>query len=366
MPLIPFVDLKASYSLIKEEIVSELNHAIDQTRFIEGASVHAFEEAFASYCGVQHCVAVSSGTSALYLILRAHNVGPGDEVIIPVNTFIATAEAVSLVGATPVFVDIDPSTYLIEVSSVESVITEKTKAIIPVHLYGQCADMDAICSIADRHDIIVIEDACQAHGAQYKNKQAGSLAHAAAFSFYPGKNLGAWGEGGAITTNDDVFAQTLRELKKHGEIQKYHHKRVGGNFRMSEFQGIVLRAKLPYLNQWNEARNKNARIYLQSLGDADIILPNVAEHNMSVWHLFVVQVADRDAIKENLAEQGIASGIHYPIPLHLTEAYAPLGYVKGDFPSAEQVQENILSLPMYPELTSDQINQITETLKSML
>ena len=363
---VPFIDLKASYALVEKEIMTQLHDAISHTRFIEGHSVRAFEAAFATYCGVKHCIAVNSGTSALYLSLFAQNIGSGDEVILPVNTFIATAEAVSLAGATPVFVDVNPHTYLIDPAAVRQAVTEKTKAIIPVHLYGQCVDMDAMRSIASDHNLIVIEDACQAHGAEYKKQRTGSMGTCAAFSFYPGKNLGAWGEGGAITTNDDALADMLREIKSHGERTKYDHRRIGGNFRMDEFQGIILGVKLPYLDQWNEARRRHAQTYRQLLLDRGVVFQEGDRENVPVWHLCVIQVDNRDVLREYLSERGVGTGIHYPLPLHMTDAYGSLGYVEGDFPVAERIQKRIVSLPLYPEMTDDQIVYVGNTVRQAL
>jgi dTDP-4-amino-4,6-dideoxygalactose transaminase len=364
---IKFLDLKAGYPLYKEEVVQKFDEIIGNTAFVSGKYVAEFEAAFARFVGAKHCVAVNNGTSALYLSLLAHGIGKGDEVIIPANTFIATAEAVSLTGATPVFVDNDESTYTIDVNKLEEYITSCTRAIIPVHLYGSCAAMDEIKACALKHKLIVIEDACQAHGASYKNLKVGSIGDSAAFSFYPGKNLGAWGEGGAVTTSNDDIAQRLRLLRNHGSEIKYQHEIIGGNFRMCEFQGAVLSMKLPYLEQWNEQRRGNARIYMELLGDnKKIILPVTPPHSIPVWHLFVVRVQNRDAFVSHLQEKGIGTGIHYPTPLHLTPTYAFLGHKRGGFPIAERTGDEIVSLPMYPELPKEDIRYIAETINKYL
>jgi dTDP-4-amino-4,6-dideoxygalactose transaminase len=361
---VKFLDLKAQYPLIKEEILSRINSIVENSAFVCGKQVKEFEDAFASYLGVKHCIAVNNGTSALLLTLMANKIGPSDEVILPVNTFIATAEAVSLVGATPVFVDINEKTYLIDPGKIEGKINKKTKAILPVHLFGQCADMDAIDKIAEKHKLLVIEDACQAHGSLYKGKKAGSLGICAAFSFYPGKNLGAWGEGGAVTTNNDKIAEKIRLIRDHGSKKKYCHEIIGGNFRIDEFQGAVLATKLKHLDAWNEKRRRNAEVYfkafqsINNLKTKGIILPSVEKHNIPNWHLFVIRAKNRDSLIEHLGKNNIQTGIHYPFPLHLTEAYKARGYSKGDFPIAEKVQKEIISLPMYAELPEQHIKTV--------
>lgn len=366
MDTIKFLDLKACYPIVREEIFERINNLVDNSRFSEGVYVREFEKAFADYCGVKHCIAVNNGTSALVLSLMVSGVGVGDEVVVPVNTFIATAEAVSLVGAKPVFVDVDKDTQLIDVGKIKTVLTEKTKVIIPVHIFGQCADMRAVMAVAKANNLIVIEDACQAHGATYMGKKAGSMGELAAFSFYPGKNLGGWGESGAVTTNNDHFAETLRQLKSHGEIKKYQHNLIGGNFRMNEMQAAVLGVKLKYLDYWNGMRGKRADLYFDLLVNSDIVLPRVGAGNLPVWHLFTVQINNRDLIKKRLLQRGIETGIHYPSPLHLTKAYEQLGYKKGDFPVAESVQQKILSLPMYPELSRGGVSRVAEALLQLV
>lgn len=367
MKEVKFLDLKANYPLVRGEISNKFEEIIDGSSFVSGKYVSEFEKEFAKFVGAKHCIAVDNGTSALYLTLLAHGVGKGDEVIIPVNTFIATAEAISLVGATPVFVDNEEGTYNINVSKIENCITPLTKAIIPVHLYGTCASMDEVVSCAKKHGLLVIEDACQAHGASYNGTKAGSIGDSAVFSFYPGKNLGAWGEGGAITTSDDAVAQKLRSLRNHGSKIKYQHEIIGGNFRMSEFQGAVLSTKLPYLESWNEQRRKNAALYTQFLGgNKKIILPLIPINSVPVWHLFVIRVSDREALAAHLQEKGIGTGIHYPVPLHLTPAYSYMGHTKGEFPFSEKFCDEIISLPMYPELSEKEIRYVADTINDFL
>lgn len=364
---IKFLDLKAQYPLIKDEILKKFDEIIENSAFISGKYTQQFEEEFAKYLGVKYCVAVNDGTSALYLALLAKGIGFGDEVLVPVNTFIATAEAVSLTGARPVFIDINEGTYNIDISKIEEKITDKTKAIIPVHLYGQCADMDPILEIAKKYKLIVIEDACQAHGAEYKGRKAGSMGDCGAFSFYPGKNLGTWGEGGAVVTNNSELAGKIMLLRNHGSKVKYQHDIVGGNFRMSEFEGAVLSTKIRYLDKWNEGRRGNAEVYLKLLaGKKAIALPVASAENVPVWHLFVVRTVTRDKFTEFLRGNSIQTGIHYPIPLHLCEAYSHLGYKLGDFPIAERVCKEIVSLPMYPELSEEEIRYVADTINEFL
>lgn len=362
---VKFLDLKAQYPLIKDEIMGRFADIIDRTAFVSGTYVQSFEEDFARYCETEHAVAVSNGTNALYVALMALGVSHGDEVIVPANTFIATAEAVSLIGATPVFVDAVEATALIDVTKIEAAITPNTKAIIPVHLYGQCADMDPILAIAKQHGLFVIEDACQAHGARYKGKRAGSMGDCAAFSFYPGKNLGAWGEGGAVTTAQPVLAEKMKYLRDHGSRVKYHHEVIGGNFRMNEMQGAVLGVKLKHLESWNEGRRARAEQYTTALAEMkDISCMQTAEGNIPVWHLFVIRSEKRDALLACLRERDIQVGMHYPTPLHLTQAYEALPYSKGDFPIAEKIQSEIMSLPMYAELPETGVQRVVDTIKA--
>jgi dTDP-4-amino-4,6-dideoxygalactose transaminase len=347
---VPFVDLVAQHASIQPELDEAIAQVIANANFILGEEVDLFENEFAAFCGTNHAVGLDSGTSALELALRAYEIGPGDEVITAANTFIATVLAISYTGATPVLVDADPRTYNLDPELIESAITSRTRAIIPVHLYGQPADMDRIMEIARRHDLIVIEDAAQAHGALYKGRRTGSLADAAAFSFYPAKNLGACGDGGAVVTNDERIADSLRMLRNYGQTKKYHHVSQGFNRRLDTLQAAILRIKLKYIDQWNAARRDHAQAYGQLLADSGLILPVEAPGVESVYHLYIVRTEDRDRLQHYLHEQNIATGIHYPIPVHLQPAYEDLGYSKGDFPVSEMLAEEILSLPMYPEL----------------
>lgn len=357
---VPFVDLKIQYRSLETEINKALANVIQNTAFIMGPDVQAFETEFAGFCGVEHAIGVGSGTAALELILRAYDIGPRDEVITVANTFIATAVAVSGVGATPVLVDIDPETYNIDVSKIEAAITDKTKAIMPVHLYGQPADMDPILAIAKEHDLVVIEDACQAHGATYKDRIAGTMSHAAGFSFYPGKNLGAYGDAGGIVTNDGELADKIRLLRNIGQSVKYHHDIVGFNHRMDTLQAAVLRVKLRHLAGWNNARRKNAALYTELFSDSGIIPPFQAEGTDSVWHLYVIRVKNREALQQQLSDHGVSTVIHYPIPIHLQPAYAHLGHKQGDFPLTELYADQIVSLPMFAELTEQQIRYVAD------
>jgi dTDP-4-amino-4,6-dideoxygalactose transaminase len=364
---IPFLDLRAHHNSIREELETAIREVIDSNAFAGGPFVAKFEQDFATFCGAANAIGVGNGTDALWLTLLALGVGAGDEVITVPMTFMATAEAISYCGAKPVFVDIDERTYTLDPDLLERAITPKTKAIIPVHLFGQTADMDAILEIARRHGVPVIEDACQAHGAEYKGRKAGSIGTAGGFSFYPGKNLGALGEAGAVVTNNDELRNTIQMLRDHGQAKKYHHALIGWNARMDGIQGAALRVKLKLLDRANEARRANARFYEQHLaGVAEVILPTEAEYARHVYHLYVVRVQDRDRVLQEMANRGIACGIHYPIPVHLQEAYRFLGYPKGSFPVAEQCAEEFLSLPMYPELTSAQLGAVVHELKTLL
>jgi len=358
---VPFVDLAAQYCSISAEINEAISKVIRETDFILGREVCLFEEEFAAFCQTRFAVGVDSGTSALELALRAYEIGPGDEVITAANSFIASALAISHVGATPVLVDVETDTYTIDAAAIERAITSRTKAIIPVHLYGHPADMDPIVHLAQRHGLVVIEDACQAHGARYKGKRAGSLGHAAAFSFYPGKNLGAYGDAGVVVTSDDAVAKRLGMLRNYGQKEKYQHMFRGYNRRLDTLQAAVLRIKLKHLEEWNDARRQHAKNYGRLLGQTGIAVPRAAAHSESVWHLYVIQIDQRDALKEHLASRGIGVGIHYPIPIHLQSAYRDLGYRQGDFPVTEKCARRILSLPMYAELTSEIVNRVAET-----
>lgn len=363
---VPFLDLKAQYAGIKHDIDPAMQAVIDSCAFALGPAVERFEKAFADYCGSKHCIAVGNGTSAIELILIAHGIGAGDEVITVANSFFASAEAISLVDAVPVLVDCREDDALIDITKIETAITPKTKAILPVHLYGQCADMDEIKKIAAKHKLLVIEDACQAHGSGYKGKRAGSLGDAAAFSFYPGKNLGAYGEGGAVTTDDDVIAKKIRMLRDHGMAEKYKHAVVGRNERLDGIQGAVLGVKLAHLETWNTARRSHAALYRELLqGNPNITLFKTHDDRVHNYHLFVVRIKNRDAVQAKLKDKGIATGIHYPIPIHLQEAYAGK-WKQGDFPVAETLASEILSLPMFAELTETQVREVAEGLKKSI
>jgi dTDP-4-amino-4,6-dideoxygalactose transaminase len=363
-PGVPFVDLAAQHASIASEIDEAIAGVLRRTDFILGQDVHDFEQEFAAFCQAPYAVGVDSGTSGLELALRAYGIGPGDEVITAANTFVATVFAISYTGATPVLVDIDPETYTIDISRLAEAITERTKAILPVHLYGQPADMDPIMELARQRGLIVIEDACQAHGALYKGRRVGSLGHAAAFSFYPAKNLGAFGDGGLVTTNDDKVAEAIRMLRNYGQHEKYVHEVQGFNRRLDTLQAAILRVKLKHLDTWNTARRRHAARYAQLLAGSDAVTPKEADYAESVWHLYVVRVADRNALKAYLADRDIATGIHYPVPIHLQPAYRDLGYARGDFPVTERYAEKILSLPMYAELDSDWIGDVVDAIKN--
>lgn len=360
---IPLVDLKAQYATIRTEIDAAVHRVLDETDFIGGSAVAEFEHSFASYCGTRSAVGLANGTDALQLSLLALGVRQGDEVITAVNTFIATSEAISAAGARPVFVDNDPQTYTIDVKKIEEKITPRTKAIIPIHLYGQPAAMDAINEIASHHKLAVLEDAAQAHGASFKGKTAGTLGRLASFSFYPGKNLGAYGDAGAVVTNDEVLANKVRMLANHGRLKKYEHEIEGYNSRLDTLQAAILSVKLRHLRAWTEKRQEHASTYTKLLArSANIVTPFVHPDATHVFHLYVIRVQQREKVQQTLKESGIATGIHYPIPLHLQPAYKHLGLPLGSFPVAERFASEILSLPMYPELSTDQITFICETL----
>jgi len=363
---VPFVDLKAQYRSIKSEIDAAIARVIENTSFVLGREVENFEEQFAAYVGAKYCVGVNSGTAAIQLALLACNIGTGDEVIVPANTFFATAEAVSNAGATPVFIDVDPVSYNIDPARVEAAITPKTRAIIPVHLYGQAADLDPVLEIASRHRLRMIEDAAQAHGTTYHGRRVGAIGHAGCFSFYPGKNLGAYGEGGAVVTDDEGVAAQIRLLRDHGASRKYHHDIVGFNLRLEGIQGAVLAAKLPFLDRWNDFRRRHAATYRTLLAGSGLGLPAELDYGRHVYHLFVVQAEDRDGLHRKLEGRGIQTGMHYPVPLHLQRAYSFLGYQTGDFPVSEQLSAGLLSLPMFPELTSDQIDYVARCIREVL
>jgi dTDP-4-amino-4,6-dideoxygalactose transaminase len=360
--LVPLVDLRAQHASIAGETEEAVSRVLNGTDWILGREVDLFEEEFAAFCQTKHAIGVDSGTSALELALRAFDIGPGDEVVTVANTFIATALAISYTGATPVLVDIDPETHTMDVSSLENAITDRTKAIMPVHLYGHPADMDPILEIARQHGLVVIEDACQAHGARYKGRRVGSLGHAAAFSFYPAKNLGACGDGGIVVTNDERAAESIRMLRNYGQREKYHHALRGFNRRLDTLQAAILRVKLRHLDDWNAARRDHARRYDDILARGPVSLPAEADFGESVYHLYVVRTESRDGLMTFLREQGIASGIHYPVPIHLQPAYSDLGYALGDFPISERFAETVLSLPMYAELPATAIERTVESI----
>jgi dTDP-4-amino-4,6-dideoxygalactose transaminase len=355
MTTVPFVDLKQQYLSIKGEVLDAISNVLESTQFVLGREVAAFEEEFAAYSGSKYGIAVNSGTSALHLALLAAGIGPGDEVITVSGTFVATVAAIVYTGATPVFVDIDPTTYTMDASQIEAVMTPKTKAIMPVHLYGNPADMDPILDIARRHGLVVIEDAAQAHGAQYRGRRCGSMGDLGCFSFYPGKNLGAYGEGGLVTTNQPEFARTIRMLRDWGAEKKYQHVLKGYNYRMEGVQGAVLRVKLKYLEQWTEARRSHAAGYRKALAGSGLQLPAESPFNRHVYHVFAVQTPTREEFMTFLNSRGVQTGIHYPIPVHLLPAYSDLGYRTGEFPVTERLAAQEVSLPMFPELTEEQI-----------
>jgi dTDP-4-amino-4,6-dideoxygalactose transaminase len=364
---VPFLDLKIQYESIKDDIAICLQNVLDNTAFAGGPFVAKFEEEFASFCNSNFAIGVGSGTEALWMALIGLGIGYGDEVITTTNTFIATAEAITFTGAKPVFVDIDEQTYNMSPELLKAAITPKTKAVIPVHLYGQPADMDKIIQIAKAHNLVVIEDACQAHGAEYKGKRAGSIADAGCFSFYPGKNLGAYGEAGAVVTNNKELADIIKMLRDHGQKKKYYHSMVGWNGRMDGFQGAVLSVKLKHLDQWNESRRKNAELYNTLLKDLDpIVTPIEADYAKHIYHIYPILTENPQQLMDALSKEQISCGIHYPVPLHLQAAYNSLGYKKGDFPVAENCASQLLSLPMFSELTVEQIEYVAEKIKNLI
>jgi dTDP-4-amino-4,6-dideoxygalactose transaminase len=425
---VPFLDLKIQYLAMKDEIHTAIQQVLDATAFAGGPFVAQFEKEFASFCGCGETIGVGSGTEALWLCLLALGIGPGDEVITVPNSFIATAEAITLCGATPAFVDVDPRTYTLDPNKLEEYLKKRVQgagrrvqaatssgqrsavsgrqsgvsglqppasnlqpgsrnvssfsldprssvlepvsrpsAVIPVHLFGQPADMDPILEIAKKYNLAVIEDACQAHGALYKGRKAGSLGDAGCFSFYPGKNLGAYGEAGAAVTSDPAMAARMRMIRDHGQSKKYHHELIGWNDRMDGIQGAILSAKLQNLSAWNEARRKNAHLYTKLLGEVDgIVVPEEAPYARHIYHVYAVRVQNRDRLMSALGEKGVSCGIHYPIPIHLTEAYKFMGLGKGSFPAAEKCADEFLSLPMYPELSEEQIEYVCSAIKTLL
>jgi len=358
--MIPFVDLKAQYAGIKDEVNAAILGVLDTCQFTLGSEVAAFEEEFASYSQAQYGIGVNTGTSALHLALLAVGIGPGDEVITVPFTFVATVAAIYYTGATPVFVDIDPRTFTIDVKAIEAAITDKTKAILPVHLYGQPADMDPILDIAKRHGLVVIEDAAQAHGAEYKGKRVGSIGDMGCFSFYPGKNLGAYGEGGMVVTSNPEYTRTIRMLRDWGAEQKYQHVLKGYNFRLEGIQGAVLRVKLRHLEAWTEARRAAAAHYNELMSDSGVATPEAMPYARHVYHIYAIRTQQRSEWQQALQDKGIQTGIHYPIPVHLLPAYADLGYTQGDFPHSEQAANEVLSLPMFAELSPAQCKEVSK------
>ncbi|WP_127753372.1 DegT/DnrJ/EryC1/StrS family aminotransferase [Devosia sp. 1566] len=361
--MIPFLNLRAQYAAIQPQIEAAALGVLRSTHYVLGAEVEAFEEEFAAYCGTRHAIAVNTGTSALQLALLAAGIKAGDEVITTPFTFVATAAAIRYIGARPVFVDIDPRTFCIDPNLIERAITPRTRAIMPVHLYGQMADMDAIGMVAAKHGLAVIEDACQAHGATTEGQRAGSFGLSGCFSFYPGKNLGACGEGGIVVTSNDQQARLIRMLRDWGQDRRYHHVLEGYNFRMDSIQGAVLRVKLRELENWTEARRACAGEYKQLLAGGPVELPYEAPGRRHVWHIFAIRTRDRDGLREMLARDGVETGLHYPVPVHLQPSYVDLGHAPGDFPQAEAAAATVLSLPIYPELSTQEVEIISDLVR---
>jgi dTDP-4-amino-4,6-dideoxygalactose transaminase len=362
---VPYLDLKAQYESIKPEIDAALARVLDSGQFVLGTEVAGFEQEFAAYCGAAECIGLNSGTSALHLALLAAGVGPGDEVITVPFTFVASVAAVLYTGARPVLVDIDPRSFTMDPAAIEALITSRTKAILPVHLYGQPADMDPIMEVARRHHLVVIEDAAQAHGAKYKGRPVGSIGDITCFSFYPGKNLGAYGEAGAVTTSNPEYARTIRMLRDWGQDSKYHHVLHGFNFRMEAFQGAILRVKLRHLERWTEARRAIVGKYNHLLASSGVERPKEMLWGRHVYHVYTLRTDDRDQLHASLQKEGIQTGIHYPVPVHLQPAYADLGYGRLAFPQSEKAADQVLCLPLYPEMTDDQIERVSEALMGL-
>jgi dTDP-4-amino-4,6-dideoxygalactose transaminase len=364
---VPFLDLKSHHTPMLDEINGAIREVVESSAFAGGPFVERFEEEFATYCDASHAIGVGSGTDALWLALLALGVGPGDEVITVPNTFMATAEAITFSGATPVFVDVDERTYTMDPNALANAITARTKAIIPVHLFGQPADMDPILETARQRGLFVIEDAAQAHGAEYKGRRVGTLGDAACFSFYPGKNLGAFGEAGAVVTDDPELQRKIRILRDHGQVRKYHHSLIGWNCRMDGIQAAVLQVKLRHLENGNQLRRGHACRYDRAFGQMEmVVVPWQAGYARHVYHIYAIRVQDRDAVMEFLAEEGIGCGIHYPVPIHLQGAYRGLGYEQGAFPIAERCAMEFLSLPMFPELTPEQAESVIQSVKEVV
>ncbi len=361
--MIPFVDLKAQYHSIKPEIDAAIGRVLESSEFVLGSEVAAFEGEFAAYCGAGQAIGVSSGTSALHLALLAAGVGPGDEVITVAFTFVATVATILYTGARPVLVDIEPATFTMDAAQLEAAITPRTKAIVPVHLYGQPAAMDPILEIARRRGLIVIEDAAQAHGAEHRGRRAGSIGDLACFSFFPGKNLGAYGEGGAVTTNNPEYGRTIRMLRNWGAARKYEHVLKGYNYRLQGIQGAILRVKLRYLEGWTEARRAHAARYDALLAGSGVETPAARPDSRHVYHIYAIRTPDRGDLQAALKAQGIETGIHYPTPVHLLPAHSDLGYGAGDFPHSEAAAREVLSLPMFAELTEEQIEAVAAAVR---
>ena len=360
---VPYLDLKAQLRPIRPEIDAAIARALDNCSFCLGPDVAQFEKDFAAFCGAEHCLAMNSGTSALHIAMRLLGVGPGDEVITTPYTFIATSWAISYCGAKPVFVDIEDATFNLDPRLVERAITPRTKAVLPVHLYGQPCDLDSLLAIGQKHKLPLVEDAAQAHSAKYKGRSIGTFGAMSCFSFYPAKNLGAAGEGGALVTNNAEYATHARALREHGSRVRYHHDEIGFNYRMEGIQGAVLGVKLKHLQTWQAGRRRVARRYHELLAETPLRLPQEPEYAESAWHLYTVRHPRRDALKGHLDANGIGNAVHYPMPLHLQKAYASLGYKPGDFPVAEQAAREVLSLPMYPELTDAQIQRVVAVVR---
>ncbi len=361
--MIPFLDLKAQAASLEAELMAAAKRVITSGQFVLGEEVIAFERELADWCGVRHSVGTSTGTSALHLALLAGGIGPGDEVITVPHTFVATTAAIRLCGATPVFVDVDPRSHTLDPARIDAALTAKTRAILPVHLYGQPADMDPIMAIATRHRLLVVEDACQAHGARYKGRPVGSIGHLAALSFYPGKNLGACGEAGAVLTNDTAFCERVKILRDWGQDRRYHHLVEGFNYRMDSIQAAFLRVKLPYLEAWTSARRRNAERYRELLTGADLGLPQEMPYSKHVYHLYAIASRHRDALQTALTSRGIGTGLHYPTPVHLQPCFSYLGYREGMFPNAERAAREELSLPMFAELTEVQLMEVAKVVR---
>jgi len=366
--MVPFLDLKAQYRGIRDEVNAAILNVVESGQFVLGDAVEAFEKNFAAYCNVEHAVALNSGTSALHVALLAAEIGPGDEVITVPMTFVATTAAVLYAGATPVFVDVDPVTWTMDPAAIKAAVTAKTRAILPVHLHGRMADMGAIMAVAQRHDLIVIEDAAQSHGADHHDRRAGSIGAVGCFSFYPGKNLGAYGEGGAAVTNDAGLARRMRALRDWGQEGKYNHVMHGFNYRMDGIQGAVLDVKMRHIEGWTEARRAHAARYNEmfaALG-LDLGLPAPEGNSRHVWHVYAVRMKERDRVASCLKDRGVATGIHYPVPVHMQPAYRDRGYRQGNLPISERLAAEFLSLPIFPEMSNDQIDEVVEAVRSSL